>query len=269
MLLTNNVNEISEYKSTISELLIKKAKITGELSPSGSHISKLIETRRKYEEELNNGQEYIKADMSGIVSYRIDGLEEILSPSNFENIDKKLLESYNLKTGQMIQESKEAGKVVNNYECYIAVFLNSDEAKNAETGKSITLRTSDAEEITAQIEYKKEQDNGETMLIFKTNKKVEELINRKISIDVIWWSKEGLKVPNSAIIQENDLSYVIRNRVGYKDKILIKVLQKNENYAIIENYSTDELMELGYSEEDIAGRKFIKLFDEITIEKSN
>ncbi|MCI9365945.1 MAG: hypothetical protein HFJ54_05200 [Clostridia bacterium] len=110
ILSTNNIEEISGYKEAISELLIKKAKIAGELSPSGSHISSLIEKRRKLEEELNNGQEYIKAERSGVASYRIDGLEEVLSPNNFENINKKLLEGYNLKTGQMIPTSKEARK---------------------------------------------------------------------------------------------------------------------------------------------------------------
>ncbi len=60
----NNVKSIEEYKSVITDALIKKAKITGDLSPSGSNIKKLIEQRRKYEEELNNGQEYIKAEMS-------------------------------------------------------------------------------------------------------------------------------------------------------------------------------------------------------------
>ncbi len=269
MLNTNNIKEIGEYKSAISEALIKKAKITGELSPSGSYISKLIEERRKYEEELNNGQEFVKTDMSGTVSYRIDGLEEVLSPNNFDNIDEKLLEGYNLKTGQMILESKEQGKVVNNYECYIVVFLKSDDAKNIEIGKSVTLRTSDSNEISAQIEYKREESDGNVMLVFKINKDVEELISyRKISIDVIWWSKEGLKVPNSAIIQENDLNYVLRNRIGYKDKILVKVLQKNENYAIIENYSTSELLELGYSEKEITSMKKIYIYDEIIIEQS-
>lgn len=53
MLLINNVKDIKEYKSDITDLLIKKAKIIGELSPSGSHINKLIEERRKYEEDLN------------------------------------------------------------------------------------------------------------------------------------------------------------------------------------------------------------------------
>lgn len=129
---TNDVEEIAEYKSSISELLIKKAKIAGELSPSGSYISSLIEKRRKYEEELNNGQEYIKTETSGIVSYRIDGLEEVLTPSNFDNINEELLNSYNLKTGQMIPTSKEAGKIVNNYECYIVTFLDSEEAREAE-----------------------------------------------------------------------------------------------------------------------------------------
>lgn len=107
---TNNISDISEYKSNISDALIKKAKIAGELSPSGSHINGLIEQRRKLEEELNNGQEYIKADMSGVVSYRVDGLEDVLKPSNFINLNKKLLESYDLKTGQVVGISPEARK---------------------------------------------------------------------------------------------------------------------------------------------------------------
>jgi len=139
---TNNIKEIAEYKSNISEILIKKAKIAGELSPSGSYIRNLIEKRRRYEEELNNGQEYIKANRSGMVSYRIDGLEEILSPNNFENIDEKLLTGYNLKTGQIIPTNKEAGKIVNNYECYIAVFLDADEVKENRIRKNSNIKIS-------------------------------------------------------------------------------------------------------------------------------
>lgn len=107
---TNNINDISEYKTNISDILIKKAKIAGELSPSGSYISTLIEQRRRYEEELNNGQEYIKTDMSGIVSYKVDGLEEKLSIDNLKSLNKEMLEDYNLKTGQMIATSTEARK---------------------------------------------------------------------------------------------------------------------------------------------------------------
>lgn len=104
------------------------------------------------------------------------------------------------------------------------------------------------------------------MIIFKTNKSVEDLISyRKISIDVIWWSASGLKVVNSAIIEEGGLNYVVRNRTGYKDKILINIKQKNKNYSIITNYETNELLDLGYDKEEINSMKRISLYDEIIV----
>lgn len=108
------------------------------------------------------------------------------------------------------------------------------------------------------------------MLVFNINKSVEDLIAyRKISIDVIWWSYSGLKVPNTALIQEDDLYYVIRNRTGYTDKILVKVLKQNQNYSIIENYTTKELLELGYTQDEISSMKSISLYDEIAVNSSS
>ena len=266
LLLTNNIVDIEEYRTNISDVLIKKAKIAGELSPSGSHISSLIEQRRTYEEQLNGGQEYISTDTSGIVSYKIDGLEDELKPENFDNLTKKILESYNLKTGQMIPTSSEAGKIVDNFECYIVVFLDSDEAKNAKEGDKINLRLSDSTIIDAEIKKVSQDESGDTMIIFRTNKSVEDLISyRKISVDVIWWSYEGLKVPNTALFQEGDLYYVIRNRAGYNDKIFVKVIKQNKNYSIIENYGIKELIEKGISEEEANSMKNIFLYDEISI----
>ena len=46
--------------------------------------------------------------MSGIISYKVDGLEEALSPDNFMSFNKEMLESYDLKTGQMIPTSSDA-----------------------------------------------------------------------------------------------------------------------------------------------------------------
>ena len=91
--------------------------------------------------------------------------------------------------------------------------------------KVIALRMPNGKEINSEVEYVKEQEDGKRMIIFKVNKEVESLISlRKISLDVIWWSYSGLKISNSAIIQEGELTYVIRNRTGYKDKILVKIL---------------------------------------------
>ncbi len=109
-----------------------------------------------------------------------------------------------------------------------------------------------------------QQDDGDVMIIFRTNKLVEYLISyRKISLDVIWWSYSGLKIPNSAIIEEGGISYIIRNRTGYRDKILIKIKKQNKNYSIIENYDWSELRDLGYEDQEISSMKSISLYDEV------
>lgn len=261
---TNKLSEIKEYKKIIDNALTKKAKLIGELSPSGSYIKKLVSQRTKYEEKLNSGSEYVKATISGTVSYKIDGLEESLTPQAIEEFTTEYLESLKLKTGEIIPSSEEKGKIVNNYNCYLVVILNSEEAKKAEIDNSIEVVLPTGDVVKANIEYISEQENNKRLLKLRIDKCVENLIDyRKISIKITWWSASGLKVPNTSILKEDDKTYIIRKRAGYTDKILVKVLKESKNYSIIDNYSTLELKEMGYSVEEITNMKNISLFDEI------
>ncbi len=264
----NNLERISEYKKEIDEYITKKAKIAGDLSPAGSYLKSLIEERSNYENTLYSGSEYVKATKSGVVSYRVDGLEEILSPIDFGKITKDTLENLNLKTGEVVSTSEEGGKIIDNFSCYIACILNSEQALNSVVGEKVTLRLYNAQEVTAEIEYTSKENSKEILIIFKIDKNIEELINyRKISVDVIWWDSTGLKIPNSALKYENDnLIYVIRKRANYTDKIYVKILKQNESYAIIENYTTyQELLDKGVSEEEASLMRKISLYDEILL----
>lgn len=262
----NKKSDILEIKKEISNSLTKKAKLTGESSPSGSYIKELVAKRSKYEEQLNSGSEYIEATVSGLVSYKIDGLEETLTPNSFSDITEEYLSSLKIKTGQMVSSSNENGKIVNNYYCYIATILSSEQAQNAEVNNNVQILLSTGDEVTATIEYIAEQKSGKKLVIFKITNCVEKLINyRKISFEIIWWKATGLKVPNSAIIEKDGKKYIVRKRIGYTDNILIKVLKTSGDYSIIENYTNLELKELGYSTEEIINMKNIALYDEIII----
>ena len=111
---------MEEEKKEIDNLVTKKARIAGEASPQGSYLRGLIDERKQYESELNSGAEYVKAPMSGIVSYRVDGLEDVLTPDNFSNLSKEYLESLDLSTGKIVATNSESGKVIDNFYCYIA-----------------------------------------------------------------------------------------------------------------------------------------------------
>lgn len=261
-----DVAKLEEYRKEIDNLVKKKSKIAGDQSPKGSYLNQLIEERKKYENQLNSGAEYVTAPMSGIVSYKVDGLEETLTPDNFETLSKEYLEKLDLKTGKVVATSGECGKVIDNFYCYIATITSSEEAKKAEVGNKIKVRLSNNSEVTAEITNIIKEDDEDIVIILRIDKQVEELINyRKISFDLIWWSESGFKVPNQAIIQEDGKQYVVRNRAGYLSKILVKLKRQGDKYSIIEAYSTEELKKEGFSNTEIAQYKKISLYDEIVI----
>ncbi len=264
----NDVQSIQEIKKEINNCITKKAQIAGELSPAGSYLKKLINERKEYENQLNEGAEYLNAPISGVVSYKVDGYEEVLTPSDFTKLTTEFLEELPLKIGQIVADSKESAKIINNFKCYIACSLDSEQAKSAKVGDTVSLRLSNGMQTSSKIASITEEEKGTVVIVFEITEQVQSLISyRKISLDIIWWSDSGKKVPNEAIgIEtkgENEVSYVVRTRAGYQDKIWIKVLRRNDKYAIVDNYTRDELKELGYSDEEIAGRSTLTLYDEI------
>lgn len=263
-----DLKKIKEYKKDIDEYINKKSRIAGENSPSGSYLKKLIDERSKYENELNSGVEYVNAPTSGIVSYKIDGYEDILSPDKLETINKELLESVKIKTGQIVATNEEGGKIIKDFNFYIACILSSDSSKDAEVGDKIKMRFYNGREISAEINYISEEDDGDRVIIFKVNQNIQDLISyRKISLDIIWWSDSGKKIPNESIAKEqkgeNEVPYVVRTRNGYTDKIYVKILRSNDKYSIVTNYTKDELKELGFTTDEIKSTKSITIYDEI------
>ncbi len=117
----NNIQEIAENKKDINTYITKKSKIAGELSGAGSYIKGLIEERENLEKELEANSEYVKAPISGVVSYRGDKLD--------------------LKTGQIVATSNEKGKVINNYECYIVAVVKSKEAEEVKVREKSNFKT--------------------------------------------------------------------------------------------------------------------------------
>lgn len=261
----NNIVEINETKNRIDGYINKKSEIAGELSPAGSYIKELIAERSEYEKQINEQAQYVNSESSGLVSYRIDGFENAFPLEDFSYINVEFLENLNLTTGQMIPTNENQCKIINNFECYIAIVSDSDEAEKAKVGDKLAIALANSKEAEVEIVYKK-QDGKKQIIVVKTNRYIEDLINyRKMNFDIIWWKEEGLKLPKSAIIYENGLAYIMRTRNEKTEKILVKVVAQSEGQAIIKQYSTKELKNLGYTLEEINSMKKIARYDEIVL----
>lgn len=260
----NNLKRIEEYKKEMNEKITKKSQIVGEQSPAGSYLKELMDQKKKLTDQLNSNAEHVTAPIPGVISYRVDGFEKVLTTENFDYLNQEFLEGLDIKTGQMVAASNEAGKIVDNYHCYIVFFSESEQAKEAKQNSNIKIRLPSEKEVSAELVSKKEENSGKTMLIYEIKAGTEELLSyRKLSFDLIWWDASGLKIPNEAIKQdEKGTFYITRNRNGVQNPIYIKVLKQNENYTIVENYSSDELLALGYTKEDV---RTVALYDEIVL----
>lgn len=246
-----DLQTITEYKKEIEEIINKKAKIAGSLSPSGSYIQQLTNQKEKYEQQLTEGSEYIVAPNSGVVSYRVDGLEELLTTTDFSSLTEESLNNLELKTGKIVSTSTESGKVIDNFNCYIATILSGESAHKAEIGDKVIITLSSGNEVLAEINYISNQDDDKVLIVFLLNTVTDELIQyRKISFNITWWSKSGLKVPNTSIIEDGQgLKYVVKKWSDKTEKILVKVLKRNDKYSIISTYKPEELNAIGIGDE--------------------
>ena len=262
----NKLNDIEILKKEINELILKKAEIIGEMSPSGSYINDLIDERNDNEKKLNKTSDFTVAPMSGEISYRIDGYEEIFNNNNIGFLSQELLESMEIKTGQAVEIRNNAVKVVNNYEAYVAVILDTNEAKEAEKGDKVLLEFSNLEPVEARIVEIEEEDTGVRVIVFRVTDHVGDLLEyRKVNLTVVWWSVTGLKVPNSTIMEKDGKNFVIRNQSGYKEEIIINIKKSNDTHSIIENCDTEKLINYGYSMDEIKDMKTISMYDEIYV----
>lgn len=146
----------------------------------------------------------------------------------------------------------------------MATVLNSSTAKNIEVGNKVTITLSSGNEIDAEIKYISSQENDKILIVFDLKTLTDELIEyRKISFNITWWSYPGLKVPNTAILEDsNGIKYVIRKKSGLEQKVIVKVLKKNDKYSIIGTYDNTELEALGV---DVKSYSKISQYDTILL----
>lgn len=274
----SDVYEAKEYKTTINNSVEKKAKIVGELSPSGSKIKELINERLNYEIELNKSKQDLKSNMAGLVSYRVDNYENILTPNSFSSLSISKLDKMKFGTDQIIPLSNDKAKVINNFVCYIAVPMKTEKSKELSLNSTVKLKFDNMydEYVKSTVEYISDEENGERLVIFKITTNVEELSKyRKITFDVVWWSENGLKVPNSAITYETitdaigkeiaTLPTVTVIESTYEEKTWVKVIKSTSKFSIIENYKDAELIEMGIDEDTVKNRNEIRMYDQVIV----
>ncbi|MDS1029601.1 HlyD family efflux transporter periplasmic adaptor subunit [Bacillota bacterium LX-D] len=209
--------EETVYTAPVSgkvQLMVKE----GQRVPKNFEILKLIgegsnqnETRPVYK---------VMATRTGIVSFHLDGLENVITPTTILQLGESNLKQNvkNLETQKKQQTSTVSGgtplvKIVNNIKP-IVLDLNLDK-KQIKTlpkeGETLAFRIPKYEEKWFMKITKINQTKNSVRIIAECNEWPNEIIyKRTIGLNVINETYQGIIVPQEAIVHKNSRSYVYK-----------------------------------------------------------
>lgn len=240
----NNQEKLEEMNRIVSEALLEKAKISGELSKEGGKIKKILEEKKELQNQLNKNTQIIEAPTSGNISYRLDGYEEKYKGTELSAITKEMIENPKIKSGVVIGANSNNAKIIKNFTTYLAVVADAKIAREVQIGDEINAIIGNNSKISMKVENINKISKNEKIIVFSTNRMVTELSKyRKVNIGIIWWSETGLKVSNLAIKKEGDLSFVVKEKAGVREMIPVKVIKKTDEYSLVEGFDLKILEE--------------------------
>ncbi len=171
----------------------------------------------------------VAAPRAGIVSYHLDGLEEIYSRQNINELDLTKVqtiqaESKQVLPGSQVEEGKPVFKIVNNLEPLYLIADTSTKLKSAEMKKeSIILLSFGAGEKNTYRAVVAEKNFGGSsgkLLLSLSNYSDNMMVPRTVSFEVITERYEGFYVPSRAIVRKegkDGIFTVYKERVRWKE----------------------------------------------------
>lgn len=262
---TTSYSKIQEYKAKLDELAYKKITILANSSPEDSAIRDLISQREELVRLSKTSENTIWTDRSGIVTYKLDGLEDVLDYGNITNYSaqdlENIIEKYNTNG------NNEFGiKIVNNFNAYLLV--KTPKGENDEyikEGRTYNIRVADLENTTLKVRLTKNIAEGDyNYSIFEIHNEIDSLVDyRKLSCEVIWNTISGMAVPLNAIYHDDEQNYdyvLMVYGTDYK-RVAVNIKRKSDSIAIVENVDKSTAESYGLDTSFV-----LEMYDELVIE---
>lgn len=200
-------------------------------------------------------KEQILASQSGYFVSSTDGYEQVFTPDILADINPEFLD----KASSKETENNVIGKIVSDYEWYIAANVSLNESLNFKEGDKLKIQTSLKSSPTLSVEVKKiniSEDTERAVIVFSCNDMNSELASmRSDAMTVIKTEYSGLRVPRKALRVVNSVKgvYVLS---GMQVKFVpIEIAYSNDSYIICEKQTDSD--------------NALKLYDQVIVKGKN
>lgn len=235
-----NFNGYSECKENLLSSLNRRQIAMGETADFSSQLAALKSELATLSASLPAAKGTIKAEKSGYFVSKTDGYEQTLTTDILDTLTPEKLDS--VKAEQTPADV--IGKIVSDYEWYIAAKVSINESLKYKEGDSLIIYTSVKSYPQMPVTVKKiniSESSSSAVLIFECSDMNSELASmRSGPMTVVKKEYSGLKVPKNAlrVVDSKRGVYVL---TGMQIKFVeVNVLFSNDSYIICEKQTEDE-----------------------------
>lgn len=251
---SGNYGDLPELSDELLSALNRRQVAMGETTDFSDQLEQLKAEKNELSASLPAAKGTVKAAMSGYFVSKADGYETVLTCGNPESITPEFMSSVSaaeLPDGVI-------GKIVSDYEWYIAAEISINESLKYKEGDSLTIYTSVKSYPKLPVTVKKiniSESSSSAVVVFSCNEMNSELATmRSGPMTVVTKEYDGLRVPSSAlrVVDSKRGVYVL---TGMQVKFVeVNVLYKDDSYMICEKQTSDESVLRLYDEVIVKGK---------------
>lgn len=241
---SRNFDDIRQSRHAIELSVEKKAEIVGE-SSTDSYIQTLKEQKEAIQNKININTVQIVANTSGIVSYVIDGFEQVLKPDILKTLTPAQFDDYTAgykkqqESDGVAHPGKPLAKIIKGTDIFITVNVKTENTVKWKVKDKVKLRINEGNlETDGTIEYISKPDNGRSIVSIRTGRGADVLsASRMVNVDILIKTEEGLKVPLKCLRNFSrdgtKAEIMIINRENAADIRKVEIVCKDSDFAII------------------------------------
>ncbi len=237
-------------------------------------LTQLNNMKNNLTKSLNTNKVPCYSQRAGVLSYKIDGLENVYTFDNIYNMmpSDTVLNEYTVTDMKQISSIKSGDslyKIIRNFNYYMAVTLSNDFAKLFEEKKYIKVRVvyeGSSNEIWGYIEKINYGSDQSTLILY-----FDDFFNviydkRYVDLQLITDIHEGLKIETKSLVEKDGIKGVyVKDASNIVKFMPVEILGEDENTIVVSEGSY--VSEKQRNTIDINDKKYetIKIYDNIIL----
>lgn len=271
-IMAGKFDEVYLLKSQLAIYDEKNKDISSSNTLVGQSLENLKSKKNSIHSEINSNHMKYYTNSGGIISYVIDGYEEIYIPKDFENYTYDSLVTKKIERSEIkpdVTADEPIYKVIDNFEWYMALKIEDlKQVEGFEVGSIIKIEIEgDKQELKGKIVAINPSKN-KGVIVVKLTTFLHDLYNIRFpKVDIIKYKKEGYKIPTKSIVDKDSVKGVyIKDKSGIVKFRPIIVLGEEDNHTFVDTGDNNGNINIDGEKEP---KKTISLFDEIFLNTIN